>query len=103
MGSNHWRKVIPPVDLALRHNLLTHHSVGGMGEGHLNAFLSRGINVIATSIDMGLLENLTTNEGKDGAYVVRFELDVTSPESIESAVERVARITDSRLDFLLSK
>ena len=74
-----------------------------MGEGHVNAFLKRGINVLATSISMELLKDLKTDDGKDGAYIVRFELDVTSSESIASAVERVERITNGRLDFLLSK
>ncbi|KAK3717848.1 hypothetical protein LTR37_005620 [Vermiconidia calcicola] len=73
-----------------------------MGEGHVNAFLKRGINVVLTTIDLGLLENLKLVDGKDGAYTVRLELDVASAESIASAVERVHTITAGRLDFLMS-
>jgi NADP-dependent 3-hydroxy acid dehydrogenase YdfG len=83
--------------------LITGVSPGGMGEGHLAAFLKRGVNVIATSIDMKFLENLNTRQGKNGAYVVKMVLDVTSAESIAEAVERVSNITGGRLDFLLSK
>ena len=67
------------------------------------AFLKRGVNVIATSIDMKFLENLETVQGKNGAYVVKMVLDVTSAESIAEAVERVSKITGGRLDYLLSK
>ena len=101
MGSYNWRKVQRLYIYLLEH-LLTNDSVGGMGEGHVNAFLNRGINVLATSISMDLMKDLKTVEGKNGAYVVRFELDVTSSESIVSAVERVERITSGRLEFLLS-
>ena len=83
--------------------LVTGVSPGGMGEGHVNAFLKRGINVIATGIDMQLLENLTLDNGKNGAYPVRMALDVTSALSIKNTVERVENITGRRLDFLLSK
>ena len=82
--------------------LITGVSPGGMGEGHADAFLKRGVNVVATSIDMKFLENLNTVQGKNGAYVVKMVLDVTSAESIAEAVERVSKITGGRLDFLLS-
>jgi NAD(P)-dependent dehydrogenase (short-subunit alcohol dehydrogenase family) len=83
--------------------LITGVGVGSMGEGHLNAFLKRGVNVIATSIEMRFLENLDTVDGKNGAYVVKIVLDVTSPESIAEAVERVSKITGGRLDWLMSE
>lgn len=83
--------------------LITGVGVGSMGEGHLNAFLKRGISVIATSIDMKFLENLNVVEGKNGAYVVKLVLDVTSQESITEAVERTSKITGARLDYLMSK
>ena len=82
--------------------LVTGVSPGGMGEGHVNAFLKRGINVVLTTIDLGLLENLRLVDGKYGAYTVRLELDVASAESIANAVERVHTITAGRLDFLMS-
>lgn len=74
-----------------------------MGEGHLNAFLKRGINVIATSIDMKFLQDLDTIDGKNGAQVVKMVLNVVSPKSIEEAVERVGKITGGRLDYLMSE
>ena len=83
--------------------LITGVSPGGMGEGHANAFLKRGINVVATGIDMKFLEGLKLESGKNGAYPVRMQLDVTSTESIASAVERVENLTGRRLDFLMSK
>ena len=83
--------------------LVTGVSPGGMGEGHVNAFLKRGINVIATGVDMKLLDGLNIGNGKNGAYPVKIELDVTSAESIASAVKRVEAITGRKLDFLLSK
>lgn len=82
--------------------LITGVGAGSMGEGHANAFLNRGINVICTSIDMMFLENLNLVDGKNGAYPVRMELDVTSSESIGSAVDRISKITGNRLDFLLN-
>lgn len=81
--------------------LVTGVSPGGMGEGHVNA-LKRGINVVLTTIDLGLLENLRLVDGKYGAYTVRLELDVASAESIANAVERVHTITAGRLDFLMN-
>ena len=82
--------------------LITGVGAGGMGEGHTNAFLKRGISVIATSIDMVYLENLKLENGKDGAYAVRMELDVTSADSITSAVERISKITGNKLSFLMN-
>ena len=83
--------------------LITGVGAGSMGEGHLNAFLRRGISVIATSIDMKFMESLEVGEGKNGAYVVKLVLDVTSPESIADAVERTSKVTGGRLDWLMSK
>ena len=83
--------------------LITGVGAGSMGEGHLNAFLRRGVSVIATSIDMKFMENLEVVEGKNGAYVVKLVLDVTSPESIAEAVERTGKVTGGRLDWLMSK
>ena len=83
--------------------LITGVGVGSMGEGHLNAFLKRGVNVIATSIDMKFLEGLNVVDGKNDAYVVKMVLDVTSRESIDEAVERVSKVTAGRLDYLISR
>jgi NAD(P)-dependent dehydrogenase (short-subunit alcohol dehydrogenase family) len=82
--------------------LVTGVSAGGMGEGHVNALLERGINVVATAIDIKLLANLQVRTNTNGAAVVRLQLDVTSPESIASVVEEVKQKTDGRLDFLFN-
>ena len=82
--------------------LVTGVAAGGLGEGHMKALLERGINVITTSIDMKLLENLDSKSHQNPAEVFRLELDVTSRDSIASAVRQVTEITGGRLDFLFS-
>lgn len=88
--------------MAVKWALITGVSVGGMGEGHAIALLKRGINVIATSIDMKLLDDLKIGNGRDGARMEKLELDVTSADSIAAAVEQVTKISGGRLDLLLS-
>ena len=82
--------------------LVTGVSAGGMGEGEVNAFLERGVSVVATTIDLKLLENCKFNSGKDGAHVVNEVLDVTSQESIAAAVKSVTSTTGGKLNFLMS-
>ncbi|KAK5167336.1 uncharacterized protein LTR77_007035 [Saxophila tyrrhenica] len=85
-----------------KYALITGVASGGMGEGHMKALLSRGISVIATSIDLKLLEYLDATSHGDDAEVFKLELDVTSKESIAATVERVKEITGGKLDFLLN-
>lgn len=76
-----------------------------MGDGEVHAFLARGVNVIATSLDLKLLEYLKGAEeryGKFGASLVHQELDVTSPGSIAKAADRLRHVTGGRLDYLIS-
>lgn len=82
--------------------LVTGVSANGMGEGEVFAFLERGVNVIATSLDLKLLEYLKTDVEKYGASLVHQQLDVTSPQSIATAVDRLRHVTGGRLDYLLS-
>ena len=85
--------------------LVTGVSHNGMGEGEVFAFLEKGVNVIATSVDAKLLDYLSGVEEdfeKYGAALVRQELDVTSPESIARALDRLRHITGGRLDYLMS-
>lgn len=82
--------------------LVTGVSQNGMGDGEVSAFLEHGVNVVATSIDIRLLDYLQNDAEKYGAAVVHQELDVTSPQSIAKAVDRLRYITGGRLDFLMS-
>ena len=82
--------------------LVTGVSAGGMGEGHVRAFLERGISVFATSIDIKLLEDCKFSNGKNQASTIFLQLDVTSQDSINAAVKQVESITAGRLDFLMS-
>ena len=81
--------------------LVTGVSAGGMGDGHVQAFLRRGVNVVATNIDMKLMEYLPRDESAT-PKLVQVQLDVTSKESIDAAVEKVREITSGRLDWLMS-
>lgn len=82
--------------------LITGVSAGGMGEGHANALLERGINVIATAIDMQLLDSLQVRTNSNGAALIRLQLDVTSQDSINSAVEEVKQTTNGKLHWLFN-
>lgn len=82
--------------------LVTGVSPGGMGEGEVNALLSRGVSVFATAVDLKLLKDIRIEKGADSASMVRLELDVTSPQSIAAAVEKVESMTVGKLDFLIS-
>jgi len=75
---------------------------GGMGDGEVVAFLNAGVNVVATALSLELLEYLQNDAKKYGASLVCQELDVTSPTSIQNAVDSVSSITGGRLDFLIS-
>ena len=87
--------------------LITGVSPAGMGEAHCHAFLERGVNVVATALDVKLLEHLNPGELKDKygskAVLVRQELDVTDPQSIARAVDRLRHVIGGRLDFLISE
>lgn len=84
--------------------LVTGVSAGGMGDAEVDAFLRRGVNVIATAVNIGLLDYLRSDEiEKYGASLAHVELDVTNPESIKAAVGRVEIITGGKLDFLMSE
>jgi hypothetical protein len=68
----------------------------------MKALLGRGINVITSSVDMKLLENLDVTSHGNAAKIFRLELNVTSPDSIASALAEVMEITGGKLHFLFS-
>ena len=78
--------------------LITGVSEGGLGDALTTAFLGRGVSVIASSIDLKLLEYLPHETGR----LERVQLDVTSSESILSAVKFVSAITGGELDYLVN-
>lgn len=82
--------------------LITGASPGGMGEAEAAAFLKRGVNVIATSIDTNDVEYLEPEKGSNDGFLVTLRLDVTSTKSIDAAVKQVEHLTDGRLDFLIN-
>jgi 1-acylglycerone phosphate reductase len=82
--------------------LITGVSAGGMGEGYVKALLDRNINIIATAIDLQLLDNLQVETSEKVSQVVPLQLNVTSAESISAAVDRVREVTNGKLHFLFS-
>ncbi|KAK4503536.1 hypothetical protein PRZ48_004451 [Zasmidium cellare] len=82
--------------------LITGASPGGMGEAEAAAFLKRGVNVIATSIDTNDIEYLEPKQGTSDGFLVTLRLDVTSSKSIDAAVKQVENLTDGKLDFLVN-
>jgi 1-acylglycerone phosphate reductase len=77
--------------------IITGVSEGGLGDALTTELLSNNINVVATSLDLGLLRYLPDNE-----RLQKVELDVTCPNSTSAAVERVTNITNGKLDFLIN-
>ncbi|KAF2169142.1 hypothetical protein M409DRAFT_52428 [Zasmidium cellare ATCC 36951] len=82
--------------------LITGASPGGMGEAEAAAFLKRGVNVIATSIDTDDIEYLQPEKDRNDGFLVTLRLDVTSTKSIDAAVKQVENLTDGKLDFLIN-
>ncbi|KXT16638.1 hypothetical protein AC579_6666 [Pseudocercospora musae] len=84
--------------------LITGASPGGMGEAEAQAFLKRGINVVATSIeiDQKEVEHASPEPGTQDGFLVRVYLDVTSAKSIASAVRMVDQLSDGKLDWLVN-
>lgn len=78
--------------------LITGVSEGGLGDALTTEFLARGVSVIASSLDLKLLEYLPKDAGK----LEHVQLDVASTESISAAVKQVEAITGGRLDFLVN-
>ena len=82
-----------------RYALTTGVSEGGLGDALVTELLSRGINVIATALDLKLLEYIKSSK----VGVEKLQLDVTSTKSIQAAVIETERITGGKLDLLISK
>ena len=79
--------------------LITGVSKGGLGDALVDELLLRGINVIATGLD---LEHLDTLNSSDSARLEELKLDVTSPSSISAAVRKTEEITGGQLDILIN-
>ncbi|KAF7188563.1 Short-chain dehydrogenase ptmH [Pseudocercospora fuligena] len=85
--------------------LITGASPGGMGEAEASAFLKRGINVVATSIEIDkkeAVEHVSPEPGTQDGFLVKLYLDVTSEKSIAAAVKTVEQLTDGKLDWLVN-
>lgn len=78
--------------------LITGVSEGGLGDALTTEFLARGVAVIATSLDLKLLDYLP----QEIETLKRVQLDVTSSESISSAVQAIKTITGGQLDYLVN-
>jgi NAD(P)-dependent dehydrogenase (short-subunit alcohol dehydrogenase family) len=73
-----------------------------MGEAAATAFLQRGVNVIATSLEAEKVEFVRPEPSSSNGFLVRMNLDVTSEKSVLAALDQVYQLTDGRLDWLLN-
>lgn len=78
--------------------LITGVSQGGLGDALALELLARNVNVIASGLDLSLLQHLPAEPGR----LEHVELDVTSDSSISSAVKQVEHITNGKLDILIN-
>lgn len=78
--------------------LITGVSEGGIGDALTTQFLARGVSVIASSLNLKLLDYLP----KEPRRLEHVQLDVTSADSISVAVKQVEAITGGKLDFLVN-
>jgi 1-acylglycerone phosphate reductase len=76
--------------------LLTGCSPGGAGEAMAKIFQRNGLRVFATARNISKIESLTSS----GIEVV--QLDVTDTASLSKAVEHVSKLTNGKLDYLVS-
>jgi NAD(P)-dependent dehydrogenase (short-subunit alcohol dehydrogenase family) len=82
--------------------LITGCSPGGLGEATTDSFLTRGVNVIATDISTSATSYTPPDPSTNNGFLVKMNLDVTSPSSILSALEAVHHLTDGNLHFLIN-
>lgn len=78
--------------------LITGVSEGGLGDALTTELLRHGVKVIATALELRFLDYLKPAQGR----LERLQLDVTSSASIAAAVVETNRITNGKLDFLIS-
>lgn len=76
--------------------LITGTSKGGIGDHIAQEFLHRGFEVFATARDTRKIEHLQ----QLGTTTV--EMDVTSPDSIQAAVQKIRAASGGRLDVLVN-
>lgn len=77
--------------------LITGASEGGIGDSLAREFAKNGVGVIASSRTTAKMQHLATVEG-----IETLQLDVSSAQSIRTAVEEVTRLTGGRLDYLVN-
>jgi len=76
--------------------LITGCSPGGSGEAFAKSFYKKGLRVFATARNTSKIEHLRDL----GIEVV--QLDVTDAASLKTAVEKVSKLADGQLDYLVS-
>lgn len=81
----------------VKYALVTGCSKGGIGWTLCKEFQKQGVHVFATARNLEKLGELRNLEN-----VTAISLDVTRPQSIAAAKERVARVTDGKLDYLVN-
>ncbi|KAI5358253.1 Putative short-chain dehydrogenase/reductase SDR, NAD(P)-binding domain superfamily [Septoria linicola] len=82
--------------------LITGAGPGGLGEAEANAFLHRGINVFATSVDIETTKHVSPIPGTNEGFLIQMHLDVTSEKSISHAFDFVQQITNGKLAYLIN-
>lgn len=80
--------------------LITGVTAGGIGDALAQELLRRNINVIATALDLKLLDYLQRPESK--VQLEKLQLDVTKPSTISDAVSQTSRITNGKLHYLFN-
>ncbi|KAL1892630.1 NADPH-dependent 1-acyl dihydroxyacetone phosphate reductase [Sporothrix stenoceras] len=76
--------------------LITGCSLGGIGDALAREFHNRGLQVFATARNMAKMTEL------EALGITTLEMDVTSPESIKTAVAQVATASGGKLDILIN-
>jgi 1-acylglycerone phosphate reductase len=76
--------------------LITGCSKGGIGDALAQEFHNKGLRVFATARDLAKVEHLKAM----GLEVL--QLDVTSQESIQNAMDEVQKAAGGKLDFLVN-
>jgi len=83
--------------------LITGVSAGGLGDALAAELMSRGINVIATALELDMLDYLRPpSTGASPVALEKLQLNVTDSTSIAAATTEASRITNGKLDYLFN-
>ncbi|CAK1356928.1 unnamed protein product [Cercospora beticola] len=83
--------------------LITGCSPGGLGDAEATAFLTSGINVIATALETKTIEHITpTLDNPTSGFLIRLHLDITSSKSLSEAYNLIKQLTNGHLHFLIN-